>query len=1379
MNGERMAERSTRIQKHPFSENGRATLVQIAKRSVQSFRYQFHKNSLRNGLRYILPTFRTIFLIIWLLSPLSQVRGALPEPEYLTVRNGLPQGYISSLIQDRRGFIWMATRDGLCRYDGVRFRIYAHDPQEASSLIFSSIAEIKEDKRGFLWIRTENENIDRFDPTTGQALHVSSSSAFSKALGQDQLVGIQPDPMGSVWVATRTGGFFLLNSNGTVTHRHATLPDNPDKPLINSLLIDKRHRLWLATQAGLYSYEPSSGQFTTFRAAQGLPRADVYRLHERRNGELMLGFPGQFALFDPLGGRVRKLIKLANATGLPLFGSDYRGIDYVNQNRFNDESGVVPLLADPAEESPKLARFAVVSLLVDRTNVLWLGLNGDGIIKYDLIKRPFQPIPYTANFQTDWLTQQLRIPRDAIPAPIRLQSSARIRYGFDGQRTLWISSPETPPYRYNAAAQTFTTVLPTGIESRWLTNGQFRLTALSTGAQGEIWGLLGPTNQAVVRHNPVQETFTAFPLPLPANHPYVITAMVVDGGRVYLATQNYGLLRADLSNKRLIHWKNAPDDPKSLPGNSLLCLAQDPKQYNFLWIGTFGDGLCRLDKMTGRIQRFTIGQGLSNNVIYAIRPDRNGYLWLSTNRGLCRFDARKQEVRTYMADDGLPSEEFRQFHDVTLPDGRLIFGGIGGYTAFNPLRIREDVVKPTIALTALRINNQLVRPNTPDSPLQKDINETREIVLNHQQNFLSIDFTALEFNQSYKNQYRHKLTGLEDDWVYSQNLSTATYTNLPPATYTFYVNASNTSGVWSPYTHTLRIVIEPPLWATWWAYTGYVLLVLCGLILFFRVRIHRIRLKSRMELREQESRQLKHLDEVKSRFFSNITHEFRTPLTLILTPLEEVLNESVNSPYHGRLRLIYQNANRLLRLINELLDLAKLDAGSLTVTPTPADLPEFIKRTLGVFSEEAQRKRIQLRLNQQFDQPYYWFDPDKLEKILTNLLSNALKFTDESGLIDVSIQVDPIDGNSANTDLIQLTVHNTGTSIPGDKIPHIFNRFYQADSIANTMVNGSGIGLALVKELVELLKGKISVESHRTMGTTFQVELPFRQAHPQLANESNSLTSPDSSMTSEAQQATFTENAPRLLLVEDNDGIADYLISILTPEWRIRRVNNGQAGLDAAIADGPDFIISDVLMPEMDGLMLCRQLKQNPVTSHIPILLLTAKASVESRLEGIAAGADDYVAKPFQVDELRGRIRNRLDQQQRIRHHHRTQLVREGYLPVAGENPEDEFMNRIYAVLEARLDDPTFGVEPLADAIGMSRMHLNRKVKAMTDMTPNELIRIVRLNRAAALLVTGVSVSEVADRVGFDTPAYFSKVFKDHYHVTPSEYVDKNRHELA
>ncbi|MDB5240792.1 MAG: hybrid sensor histidine kinase/response regulator [Spirosoma sp.] len=1311
-----------------------------------------------------------------------------PEPEYLTVRNGLPQGFVKSLIQDRRGFIWLATRDGLCRYDGVRFRIYNHDPQRVGSLSFSSIYEIKEDKKGRLWLRTENNNVDCFDPVTEQTHRISASPQFRQAVGRHSLVGIFPDQYGNVWVATRTNGFFRLSQSGIVSHHHWPAIGDTVQRNIHALLLDRRGHPWVAARDGLFRYDPETGAFTGFRIGQGLPQNDVLSLHERTNGELMLGFPGRFTIFDPVQGQARQTVALPAApTQIPLFTKDYRGLDYINQNRYTDQAGLVSL-ADPEEPvvSSKLAHFSAMSLLVDRSNVLWIGTNGDGVIKYDLNKRLFKSWPYQTNFIADWMTQQAGIPASSIPVGLLRLGANDIYSKFDRQKVLWIGGADLPPYYYNKSSQSFELVRPAGIEPRWLPNGTFRMTALATGPQGVIWGLLGPDSRAVVRHNPDLHTFTAFPLPLPPNHPYEIMAMTVDGGRIYLATRNHGLLRADLSAHRLIHWGPNPADSGSLPNDALLSLAQDPAQYNHLWIGTFGSGLCQLDKITGRIRRFTTANGLPNNVIYAIQPDGNGYLWLSTNRGLCRFDSRTFEVRSYAEDDGLPSEEFVLHHHISLPDGRMVFGGIGGYTVFDPRKIDGDPFKPIVALTALRINNQPVSATDPDSPIRRDINETSNIRLNHLQNFLSFDFAALQFNQPNKNQYRYKLVGLDNDWVYSKNQATATYTNLPPATYTFVVNASNTSGVWSPYTRKIQLLIEPPLWQTWWAYVGYIVLLLGAIVLYVRTRINRIRLRSQMELREQESMQLKNLDAVKSRFFANITHEFRTPLTLILGPLEQLLQEVSQPQQQSRLALVYSNANRLLRLINELLDLAKLEAGSLTITPTPGDLADFVERTTRVFDEEAQRKHVRLEVYSQLATPYYWFDGEKVEKILNNLLANAFRFTGEDGSITVSVMAvtQPADESSVGAghtldDRIRLIVTDTGAGIDDAKLPHIFNRFYQADATTDRSVSGSGIGLALVKELVEMMDGNVTVKSRPGFGTTFVVELPCRPAFAVSEPDGGTSQIQTKSAKYVPVEEITSEGLQRLLLVEDNDDIADYVVSILSPLWQVRRVANGREGIDAAIADGPDLIISDVLMPELDGYELCRQLKSNSLTSHIPILLLTAKTALESRIEGLNAGADDYIQKPFQVEELLGRVRNRLEQQQRSRHHFRTQLLREGHLPAVSQSPDDEFMNRVYAALEERLDDSSFGVEPMAQVVGMSRMHLNRKIKAMTGMTPNELIRTVRLNRAAELLVTGASVSETADRVGFDTPAYFSKVFKEQYHLTPSEYADKNRHELA
>ena len=656
----------------------------------------------------------------------AQPATGTPVSEYLTVRSGLPQGYITSMLQDHRGFIWFATRDGLCRYDGVRFRVYTHDPLQPNSLSFSSLSGLLEGRTGQIWIRTENNQIDRFDPTTEQTAHVSRSPGFRQALGYDQLVSLAPDQVGRVWVATQSNGFFRLDSAGIVSQRHWAAPAVADAAappiVIRTLLTDRQGQLWLATRSGLFRYEPARKKFTAYRIAQGLPQNDVMALHQRANGDLLLGFPGRFAVFNPVSGRVSRLISLPDKPlAVPLFATGLDGVDYVNQNSYTDQTGLQSLPTDA-----KLNQFQALSMLIDRSNVRWIGLDGDGVIKTDLTQRPFTAHPYTINFQTDWLTRYAQIPADAIPATIRQQRPDAIRYLFDRQRVLWLSSATTPPYRYDAVAKAFAAVAPTGIESRWLRGGAFRVTNVAKGPSGEFWGLLGPENRAVARYNPTAKTFTTFPLPLPLNHPYKIVAMTVDGGRIYLATQSHGLLRADLSTQKLFRWRAQAANPAALPNDGLLCLAQDPAQYNHLWIGTFGSGLCRLDKLTGQIRRFGVDERLPNNVVYAIRPDGQGRLWLSTNRGLCRFDSRTFDVRNYTTDDGLPSEEFNRYHDAALPDGRLVFGGTGGYTVFDPANVSDDPDKPTVALTALRINNQPVAPLGPDSPLTRTIDQTDE-----------------------------------------------------------------------------------------------------------------------------------------------------------------------------------------------------------------------------------------------------------------------------------------------------------------------------------------------------------------------------------------------------------------------------------------------------------------------------------------------------------------------------------------------------------------------------------------------------------------------------------------------------------------------------
>lgn len=1317
----------------------------------------------------------TLCLGLWLVAVSSWAQVGFHQLETLTVQNGLPQGFVGSIVQGQRGFIWLATRDGLCRYDGVRYTIYRHDAHNPNSLTFGSISEIAQAPDGNLWVRSEHNDLDLFNPITEQVRCLTATPLFRRLAGHPYIRSIAVDGRATLWVGTVGQGLMAIPANwqnGRVYRRNpADSTSRISSDTVNVVLAGRR-TIWVGTPNGLTGINPVTGQTRQYQPDSGVGTdKSILTLRERPNGQLFIGYRGRFVVFD-LAKHTSHTYALVTPD-VPRFAVDPLGHEYVNLNRFADDVGLIPIVPAASLDKVKL-----VSLYADYSGVLWAGTNGSGVRRYNMHPQPFHSFAYQTNFSVDWLTRLAGFPPGTLPEPVRQAMPYELQYAYDKQQ-LWISGTGVPVYK--SLGPTLTAVAPAGIPASLLPAGRaFSLSPLVVSQTGEVWGIMQPNNRTLVRYNVQKGTFTPFTLPLPVGHPYQFQAMVADGGRIWLATAAHGLLRVDLAMHRVVRWYSDPQNVASLPTNALLSLAQDPVQYQYLWIGSFGNGLTRLDKLTGQLRSFSTHEGLPNDMIYAILPDRTGDLWLSTNKGITRFDSRTFESSYYTVEDGLPGDEFNRNQSVQLPDRRLIFGGIDGYTVFNPNTVRDDNYEPSVTLTAIRINNQVVRPGEPNSPIRQDINATTDLILPHDQNFLSFDFSALQYNHSSKNRYRHRLEGLDREWVYSGNQATATYTNLSPGTYTFVVNAANTSGIWSPRVRKLRVNIRSPFWATWWAYGLYVFFT-AGLIYgVVWLRLRRAKHQQEELMKSREAIQLKAVDELKSRFFANITHEFRTPLTLVLAPLEQLIKHIEDPLSNSRLRTVYRNANQLLRLTNELLDLSKLEAGSMTVTLKAGDLPEFLGQQLEHFTSVVDRKDVQLRFRTEMTDRYYWFDAEKIEKIINNLVANAIKFTDPGGVVDILLDKLPASAESEpllpQTDLLQLTVRDTGIGIQNQKLPFIFNRFYQVDQNSGRFTEGSGIGLALVKELSDLLLGQLTVESKEGVGTTFRLSFSCLRATavreepditptslPELAN------GPAASL-----NAPISDEAWQILLVEDNDELADFIMSTLSATWLVHRAANGREGLEMALASSPDLIISDVLMPEMDGFELTRRIKKDPRTNHIPVILLTARASTDFRTEGLTAGADDYLTKPFQVSELLLRVRNRLDQQQRSRRHHQTQLLREGHLPVAPAL-EDEFLSRVYAVIESRLADSTFGVEPLAEALNMSRMNLHRKLKAMANMSAHELIKAVRLKRASELLQGNLTVSEVTYQVGFESPAYLAKLFKEKYGMTPTDYMEQAR----
>jgi len=868
-------------------------------------------------------------------------------------------------------------------------------------------------------------------------------------------------------------------------------------------------------------------------------------------------------------------------------------------------------------------------------------------------------------------------------------------------------------------------------------------------------------------------------------------------GVFWIATFMGGLLRFDKTSGQFTHYAHDLGNPRSLSNNSVLTIYEDTADSGrFLWIGTLGGGLNKFDAGKNEFTHFTIEDGLADNTVWGILGDNNGCLWLSTNQGLSKFDPQTGAFRNYDVNDGLQSNEFNQgAYFKSGKTGELFFGGINGFNVFHPDSLIDNPHIPPIVITDFKVFNESVS-------LNDILSMTQEIKLSYQQNFFSFEFAALDYSNPAKNQYAYKLEGLDADWLYSGTRRFASYTNVDPGEYIFRIKGSNNDGLWNEEGSSVKIIITPPFWKTAWAYALYIILI--GLVLYaLRVfEVRRMHLRNELRRREFEAQKLQEIDQLKSRFFANISHEFRTPLTLIKGPLEKLLSGEHRGDTKELYRMMHRNAARLLNLINQLLDLSKLESGRMALQTQPENIAEFLRAIVMSFLSMAERKRVKLNYIGTEELLIIYIDRDKLEKIVVNLLSNALKFTPEGGSVIVDCACPTAEGKqgipqSEMSGFVEITVQDTGPGIPAEYLPHIFDRFYQIDSSHTRDQEGTGIGLALTKELVEIHHGEISVKSEIGKGSTFTVRLPMGKAHlkpeeieergakdeerevrsgkPDIKHQQQLMTTNDAKqMTGEAQmtlESTDKQELATILIVEDNADLRNYIRGHLKNEYQVFEAADGVEGLEQAMKAIPNLIISDVMMPQMGGFELCAKLKTDERTSHIPVILLSARASSESKIEGLETGADDYLTKPFDAHELQIRIKNLIEQRKKLRERFRKEIVLQPS-EIAVTSADEKFLERAMKSINQHLADPDFGIETFVKEAGMSRMQLHRKLKALAGYSASEFIRIMRLKRAAYLLLHGKeTVAEIAYQVGFNSPSYFTRCFREQFGVPPSEYV--------
>lgn len=1386
--------------------------------------------------------------ILWLLLSLLSIPARSqqfinPRFSQFTINNGLSQNLVYSITQDKTGFMWFGTKDGLNRFDGYEFKTFHHDPFDSNSIAGSSISALLSDSRGRLWVGTMNGNLDLYDNRKNCFKHFLKGNT-----NQGNIVSITEDLSGNIWVGTYGNGVFQLifendNLSGIPKRVFHYLHNPDDSASINDNFIldvfaDKKGGLWISTINGFFQY----GKIGTEKIHFATPEFPIYtpgkqlipggakfsldesvvrpwgslksisgRYAEDEKHRIWFGTgsgiflvdreKGRLVYFDALmpglaGGNIRSITRVSFMKEGKLVNALLVGF-LSGAGIFDTENYTLQLILHDPADSKSLLSGSMLSVYQDRSGCLWLGSSGMGLSKFDTRATLF-PMPeyHTADgkIRTESLsarsfldtrkylfigTQSLLMMADKsthLMKPVFIDGNRNGSYMFyhiaaGDSESCWIAS--NYGLTYFDYEKNIVKNYSTGIQQ------DNRIYKLFKDKIGNIWCL---TPYSLSAFNINQKAFTHYFFDNRTVNPFSESTYgdiyQTPEGNFWLGTGN-GLLYFDSTSKKFTRYTTKSSDPTSLSFDAVSCVLPDPKYpQKYLWISTTGGGLNKMDLHTKKFTHYTEKNGLPNNVVYGILADEKGNLWMSTNKGISRFDPSSQTFTNYDAKSGLQSNEFNSGAFYKSRDGKLYFGGISGFNAFIPANIGSKDYIPPLAFTGFNLFNKPVTVNNKNSPLTNAIGETKKIVLPYSDNLISFQVAALDFSNPEKQLYAYKLEPSDKSWIQMGNNRLITFSNLAPGNYILRVKAGSMDGAWNEKGISLSLIILPPWWRTWWAYLIYSLLAIAVLYFFRRYELKRLKLRNRLQVEHVESQKLKELDHLKSRFFANISHEFRTPLTLIMGPVEDLLKTGNADQFKKILPEVHRNSRRLLELINQLLDLSKLDARRYRINTSREDILPYAEQIVHNFYSLAERKNIDLQLNvsaelrekiEQGDTKFY-FDEDMIEKILNNLLSNAFKFTGEQGTITVSLKT-----AVRRSDFLELSVSDTGIGIPKEKLSHVFHRFYQADDSDERHYEGSGVGLSLLKELVDLLHGEVTVESEPGKGTTFYCYLPFNnQIFTEKTSDIVRVTQPVSpSVTYEAPETEThigrDKSGDIVLIVEDHPDVRRYIRGKLENCYSILEASNGTEGLQMAQGLIPDLVISDVMMPGMDGFELCEKLKTDNLTSHIPVILLTAKAEESDKMTGLEHGADAYLVKPFNSHELNIRVRKLIELRKKLRAKFSDKLVVKPS-EITVTSMDQIFMEKLMSSVESHINDVGFSVTRLASEMNMSVSQLSRKLKVIIDQSPQKFIRSIRMQRALILLrENAATVSEVSWEVGFEEPSYFSRVFKTYFGCLPSE----------
>ncbi len=1344
---------------------------------------------------YILNTKRFSLFIYFLLCIIILARANTDK--FFGSNNQLSNSHVNYIYQDSKGYIWICTENGLNLFDGIKFKTFTHIANDTTSLNNNLVLSVLEDSCGKFWVGT-SDGVQILDRETGLFQKVNLS--YRNITNFNYIKCITEDSNGHIWLSTNHSGIIRIDkeSMNAVYYMHTN--SNICSNKINTIYEDRFGNIWIGSQDnGIsvlnidnhtidnYAHDPKN--------KNSLSSNKIFSIIEEPSGKILVAtIDGTIDAFDYNSRTferdyipsVKMVYTLYTDSKKNLWiGTDGNGLKCYNFNDktlttyeselinldmreakvhsiFEDkqhniwvalyQKGVlmIPLKDkifknigfNPFYNDKNIGNECCLTILEDHNKEIWVGTDGDGIYKLD------------TNRQV-----KTHYSKDEFPANVVLSIFE------DSQNRIWVGTYLYGLYLYNESTNRFIK------KSLYYNNTEvLHVNTIAEDSNGNLW--IGTNEHGVCKYDPAtgDTEFLLYNVLKSKNQilSNSVNTIDIDGHYLWIGTSVAGVSRYNMVTGT---FEDYTVENGKLSNNNIFALKAD--QQGGVWIGT-NWGLNYINPSTKKVLQYTEEDGLPNAAISGIVIDSNKHLWISTYYGLSYYNPQKNRFINYYTSDGLINNEFRRGAYFQSKSGEIFFGGINGLTFFYPFENQPNYGLSNLVFTDLFIYNKPVNPTNAKSILKKSIDYSHKIELSHEIKNFSISFSALEYNNPNNVIYQARLNGFEKNWTtLPQGSNTVTYTNLKPGKYTLHIKAHLPKT--PPLHREIDIVIVPPVWLSWWAKILYLLIfIIASYWTYINIKNRNIQKKENQKKQNENN-----IMQSQLQFFTDISHEIRTPLTLILTPIEELIKNTTDPNLKSTYKIIDQNGHRILRLVNQVMEMRKLDKGQVKLCAEQTHIDEFIHEIIVSFKHLSQEKNITFNLHVENNLPPVWIDQEKLDKVIFNVLSNAFKYTPVNGKIEMSV-------DTTDTSL-RIRIADTGCGIPKELRETVFNRFYQVPNENNKVKMGTGIGLHLSRKLMDIHHGKIFVEDNDHPGTVFVILLPLddsylKKEERKLAHSDRNLATlvqtsitPIGKTTPETSNTTSGPNKrkPKLLIVEDNQEIKDYIHKVLSREYQIFEAQNGKEGLEIAIKELPDCIISDVMMPEMDGIEMCDKIKKNEQTCHIPVIMLTAKTAIEQRIEGLKVGADSYIPNPFNIEHLKIRIQKLIELRRVMKNKYegKGNLIKEEITSL--KSTDEKFLEKLETIVKNKMAETDLSVEIISQEIGLSRSQLQRKLKQLTRQNPSDYIRITRLRHAAWLLSSkNLSISEVSYATGFSSLSHFSNCFKEFYGMSPSHYME-------